>query len=778
VALLVGVLPTQTFNCDFNLSSSEFVNINSLNSSVVNVDSRSFCSHPSLGNSSTIYPESGLSVYYTNATSLNNKIDELRALVAANRFSAVFITETWADSSSALCIDGYTMYRKDRTHKRNGKNMRGGGVCVYVRNDITGGETSYNLNEHDDDEMIWLELKACEDKILVGCIYKSPECNIVHVNKALQKVRHALDSKMFTGCLIVGDFNLFNISWGSCGTAFMKRDDLESESFISTIRDSFLFQHVFEPTFQTQLGELTNTLDLVLTDMPERIYSIKLGPPLGQLTKCHLSLTFNFAVARRSEIIRTGRKFCYAKADYDGLNKYFEKQQWSYILKTDSDINACYAKFIEKYDEGCKLFIKSVDLTVVSRWPSWFSSELKCAIRAKKKLWFILKKNHFKSEILKIKFRCKAVEVNKLIKKCTFEYERKLALQAKFNPKLIYSYLNNKRLINTGISSLKISGTDILTDNKNIMADLLNKEFQSSFSVETGFDSELVFENRTETKCDDDPETIFNLGAILKKLKSLEKYKSAGIDGVHSHVLNSCSDSLAFPLMLIFKKSLFDGKLPRVWKSANITPIFKKGAKCDPANYRPISLTSVVCRVAESLIKDTVENFLLTNNLIAVEQHGFLPRKSCSTNLLETFDIITASLEHGLPVDILFTDFSSAFNKVSHRQLVDLKLPAYGIQGRLLLWIKDFLSDRFQRVVLGQVASDWLEVTSGVPQGSVLGPLLFIVFINDLIINIHSFPKLFADDTKLIGIIKDETSVAIIQNDLDIVSQWCKTWLM
>ena len=613
--------------------------------------------------------------------------------------------------------------------------------------------------------------------MLIGCIYRPPDISVEHVNTSLKRVRRLLDAKKFTGCIIVGDFNLYNIDWSSCGTALLKKDDSDSESFITTIRDSLLFQHVFEPTFQTDIGVLTNTLDLVLSEMPDRVFSVRTGQPLGLLSKCHLSLCFNFSIASLSVPNKIGRKFCFGKADYDSLNAFFREIDWVAQLKSSNDIDDCYHTFLNKYNEGCSKFIKIIDTNVASKWPSWLSSDLKRAIKLKRALWRKLKSNNFRSILLKIMYNNKCNQVIKLTKNAVREHEKRLASLAKANPKLIYAYVNSKRLVRGGIHSLKVGDSYNYTSETQEIADILNSEFQSSFSSNVVV-SLPDFSNLTESECIVEPEISFDINSVKKKLDQLDKHKSNGVDDVHPHVLNSCSDSLALPLSLLFRTSFNLGKLPRLWKLANVTPIHKKGSRCDQANYRPISLTSIVCRVSESLIREIIEAHLTLNNLIVKQQHGFMRGKSCATNLLESLDIITASLEKHLPVDILFTDFRSAFNKVSHRLLVEVKLPAYGIRGKLLNWIRDFLTDRQQRVVLCGVTSKWLCVSSGVPQGSVLGPVLFIIFINDLAAKLVNNPKLFADDTKLIGVISDESSTASIQLDLDTIATWCKTWLM
>ena len=222
------------------------------------------------------------------------------------------------------------------------------------------------------------------------------------------------------------------------------------------------------------------------------------------------------------------------------------------------------------------------------------------------------------------------------------------------------------------------------------------------------------------------------------------------------------------------------GRVPQGWREAHVTPIFKnKGSKSKAENYRPISLTSIPCKIMESILRDHIVDYLTVHELIKSTQHGFIARRSCTTNLLEFLERCTRILDEGDPLDIVYLDFAKAFDKVPHKRLLN-KMESMGIGGDILKWTENWLKDRRQRTVLNGSFSEWLEVLSGVPQGSVLGPLLFIIFINDIdgcAENITTLLK-FADDTKIGNKVSNAVDQQNLQECLDRLTQWADTWSM
>ena len=264
---------------------------------------------------------------------------------------------------------------------------------------------------------------------------------------------------------------------------------------------------------------------------------------------------------------------------------------------------------------------------------------------------------------------------------------------------------------------------------------------------------------------------------VKKAIGNLKANKSGGVDDLDSTYIKNSMDGLIRPLTILFKKSIQKGEIPEGWKEANITAIHKKGSKKSAANYRPVSLTSHIGKLLEKIIKEELVSYLEHNKLIYETQHGFRSNKSCLTNLLEFLEAVADEIDQGRPVDILYLDFRKAFDSVPHERLL-LKLQAIGVKGKLLEWIREWLRGRRQRVVTGGECSEWSDVTSGVPQGSVLGPILFLIFLNDIDEGIKSRLWKFADDIKMLGGVSSKEDIAQISKDIKRLFDWSNEWQM
>ena len=268
------------------------------------------------------------------------------------------------------------------------------------------------------------------------------------------------------------------------------------------------------------------------------------------------------------------------------------------------------------------------------------------------------------------------------------------------------------------------------------------------------------------------PQIEISLAGILKLLAGLDPSKAAGPDAIKPVVLRSLKDQVAPILQAIFQASLHTGQIPSDWKKAIVTPLFKKGDKCDPGNYRPISLTCICCKLMEHIVASNLTKHLNKHNVLYDLQHGFREKRSCETQLIQLIVELTRGLSiKGQQTDLILLDFSKAFDKVSHTKLL-FKLHQHGITQNNLSWIKAFLLGRAQCVALEGEKSSEIPVTSGVPQGSVLGPILFLLYINDLPDKITSQVRLFADDTAVNLTVTSKDDSQTPQQDLIKLEHW------
>ena len=253
--------------------------------------------------------------------------------------------------------------------------------------------------------------------------------------------------------------------------------------------------------------------------------------------------------------------------------------------------------------------------------------------------------------------------------------------------------------------------------------------------------------------------------------------KAAGPDGIHPKIVIECKDILAKPMADLFNKSLKNSFVPRAWKHSLVTPIFKTGNKHLPENYRPISISPICSNIMQKIIREKIINHMTLNNLFSNNQFGFIQGRSCQLQLLESLEDWTTSLDNGSDIDIIFYDFKKAFDTLSHNKLIH-QLNSYGIGGKILSWIKDLLTNRTQEVVINNEHSDTISVRSGVPQGSAIGPTLFLIFINDLPETADSAVKLFADDTKTYTDINTLEDCTKLQRTTNNFYDWSQTWSM
>ena len=400
----------------------------------------------------------------------------------------------------------------------------------------------------------------------------------------------------------------------------------------------------------------------------------------------------------------------------------------------------------------------------------WFNRPLRRQARAKQRLYNKAKKSGNPTHWHQ--FRATKKRMHQSLKTARDGYMSNFLREAiEENLKRFWSYMKQLRHDDPGVADLEIKGK--IFSNGEIKAEILNKQFSSVFTNESESDPPSV---GTEPKSSISP-LIITINGVTKQLTSLKTNKACGPDNIPSWFLKEYAQEISSVLTDIYQDSINTGIVPLKWRNANVCAVFKKDEKSDPANYRPISLTCIASKILEHIIHSHAMKHLQMNNIITDCQHRFRAKRSTESQLILSIHDLTNSLDKCKSDHVNVLDFAKAFDKVPHRRLL-AKLQYYGIQGKLLCWFESFLTQRSQSVVCEGKFSTSSPVKSGVPQGTVLGLLLFLLYINDLPDNLQSSVKLFADDPLLYGVIASDTDCDHLQDDLWKLEQWQNQWQM
>jgi len=559
----------------------------------------------------------------------------------------------------------------------------------------------------------------------------------------------------------VGDFNLPSIDW----KCMIPSNDAKSKEFFDLISTHGLIQLVQKPT------RLNNILDLVLCNDSGLISDLEVIVPFGMSD--HNAITFSIELVSGDTEPHCDPLpiFIWSKTDWTNFYVYCENLNWDDIILNEQTADEMWNSFISVIKTGILKYVPTY--TPKKKTPT----KRKGLSKANKKLRSLKKK-------LWKKFKTKSSPVNKeKYKKAAKRYKRgiiaaqeasELKLINSNDPGQFYNHVRKNSVHRSGIAPLKTGTGELVLDNQD-KAELLNNYFVSMCTNDNGILPPLVARTVAEVTTLD--LVVFSSDQIRIKLKKLKAKISSGPDGLPPIVFKNLANYISSPLAKIYNLLMLKETIPNLWKQANVTPIFKKGSSASPKNYRPISLTCVGSKIFETVIKTVLMPYFEENNFITANQHGFRTRHSTCLNLLESLNDWTENLNAKTDTFIAHIDFARAFDSISIPKLIH-KLKWAGIGGPLLACIGSLLTGRTQRVKVGNSYSESLAVTSGVPQGSVIGPLLFIFYINDIAneISPSSIHKLYADDLKAYNTGVNDKEGKMLSNTLQNITRWANDW--
>ena len=718
-----------------------------------------------------------LNVLFTNADQLTtSKMTELRLRIQQEKPMIVAVCEVKPKNSRERHnyeIPGFSL------HPMNLDTSVGRGIAVYTHSSLDQSviQIKPDLSFQ---EVCLLEVKLRGgDLMLFGCFYRSPTLSATSDknNDDLNRLLLSVSNNSYSHKCIVGDFNFKDINWASWST--FHNEESKEHKFIETLRDCYFHQHNLENSRRRGNDE-PSLIDLILTDESMQVSDVRHQAPLGKSDHDVITFKFNCYL----DYSKPKERFLYDKADFEAMRKQLEDDGWSDQFVSSAESKSVEELWVSLKSTLMKLRKLYVPMKKSSSTPKWkqagsfpVDKDVKKAIQEKHathRQW-IASLRRGDPDAARLKYRRASNKVKRLVWQCKRRFESSIAEESKTNPKPFWSHVRGKLKTKEGIAPLREDPKDAksmkFTDEEK--ANILQKQFSSVYTSEPEGDAPTI-PVRTSATLED---IFITVEMVIEEIGRLKVNKSCGPDEIHPKMLKELVSIISLPLSILLNRSMQEGVVPTDWKKAYVSAIYKKGSKSVAENYRPISLTSLVCKLMESFVKNEIMTHLITHNLLSPNQFGFISGRSTVTQLLKYLDKCIDKIVGGNVVDCIYLDFSKAFDTVPHKRLLN-KLQAYGINGHILKWTEEFLIGRTQAVKVNGVSSEIGNVLSGIPQGSVLGPTLFIIYINDILDKISSDGFLFADDTKIFRRILNKEDADALQSDLDALEEWSNIWLL
>lgn len=709
-------------------------------------------------------------IYYQNIRSIPAKKD-VKVRIATTSYEILCFTETWFKSkhnNDSYFPPIFDVYRNDRTSMD-----RAGGVAILVAKKFNSKELK-DVSDPDCD-CIAVRIPFAQSPLIIYVAYvpqwqqADNTCYMKHYNLIKKLCTNYVNHRI----IVVGDWNLADIKW--------KLDASESYYLTTntiTHRDSNYFNiatEFLQKLHQLPLYQMSNfknisgnVLDLVFVREFANINVCKAPIAVTEIDKTdmfHPPLEISFNAIPPEQHLASDEFIdvcCYNQGNYERLSQQLEAINFAHEfnrLNVDDAFDFYYSKLTSLIESN----IPKKRIKTKKNKPIWWTSELQRLKNRRDKLFKRKPKGVITNEYTQA-----LLDFNLLQDELYNKHINNIEKNIVSNPKQFWNYIKD----HNGTSSYpsEMFFKDESAETPLGIVNLFSKYFEQMYdtdNIDTNID-EIYNEEPNETI--DINLTLFDIDCAIARLKSKA---CIGPDGLHPKVIKECADSLVFPIWLLFTKTLDNSRIPDKLKVSRVIALFKKGNRKNVENYRIIAINSILMKIFEIAVLNKLR--LSINCKLSNAQHGFRSGRSVTTNLINLSVSAYEALQNGNQLDIFYGDFKNAFDRVCHRLLVK-KLHNFNVSKRSSKWIYEFLSNRTNYVQIGNNKSRLYSSNSGVPAGSTLGPLLFLIFINDIVDVVeHATVLMFADDIKIQIEVKTSTEVFKLQSDINNLLSWCNT---
>ena len=678
--------------------------------------------------------DNSIVIHYSNIRGLSSNITSIQQHLEQHKPSLLFLSETKISpptNSSHFHYPGYILHQNFRLHS---------GVCCYAKSTLSF--SLFSKSSTSNFCFSWFKLSHSNKNTFFAIVYRSPNASIEpnlfeHLTDSIINIYNSHPDAELS---LLGDFNVHNIEWLQF-SSHTSEQGREAELFAATHN---LTQLISEPTrVPDRLGDASHLLDLFLTNNPLK-YTTSVTAPIGSSDHSLISVFFKTSSSTPCMDSVPVTHWHYQRADWDGFREFIASFPWSHFFT--NDLTYTVNEITEIIRIGMDNYIPHTTYRKKMGSPNWFNAACSQAVEAKRRAYRNWKldptpqsHNYFNT------VRKQTIAIIKLAKN---NFLHKQTLKLINNPndnKIFWSTVKNfnSNFYNSSVPPLTDSDNNVVSSSMG-KANLLAKIFAANSTMPPPVNEPPILNLNSPPM----PPFIISTGVVLKILRALDINKACGSDEIPPIVLKNCAPELAPILAKLFKLSLDLSEFPEPWKIANVHPIPKKGNHNDPSNYRPISLTSTISKVFETIVNFKLIKHLESNHLISDKQYGFRSGRSSGDLLSYVLHGWNEALDRHGETHAVALDISKAFDRVSHSLLIS-KLSAFGLSQNLVSWFSSFLSNRRIRVVLDGIQSQQYVINAGVPQGSVLASTLFLLHLNS-IFNITVNPiHSYADDSTL-----------------------------